>query len=111
MTYERKTSDIFTTTEFRNILKEFEDKSEYAKLLLRKRLPKDILQDDHINYFDKSQSEPTKISYLTPDRIESISQSEDDDFWSNSRRYKGKPGAFLNKVFKNVSGREGEKFV
>lgn len=111
MAYERKTSDIFTTTEFRNILKEFEDKSEYAKLLLRKRLPKDILQDDHINYFDKSNTEANKISYLTPDRIEGISQSEEDDFWSTSRRYKGKPGAFLNKVFKDVPGKEVEKFA
>ena len=111
MAYERKTSDIYITPEFKKVIELFADKSEYANLLLKKRLPKDILQDDHINYFDKSQSEPTKISYLTSDRIEKISQSDVHDFWTTSRRYKGNPGAFLNKVFKNVPGREVENFA
>lgn len=111
MPYERKTSDIYTTQEFRNILKIFADKSTYAKLLLKKRINKDMLQDDHINYFDISKSDMSKISYLTKDRIDLISQSEEDDFWSTSRRYKGKPGAFINKIFKDVPNKEVENFA
>jgi hypothetical protein len=111
MAYERKTSDIHTSEEFRKILNIFKEKSPFAKLLLQRRIPKNLLVDDHINYLDTSHTDPTKISYLTTDRIKLISQSTEDDFWTTSRRYKGKPGALLNKIFKDVPGKEVEDFA
>jgi hypothetical protein len=108
--YERKTADIFISEEFRKILKMFSDKSPIAKLLLKRRINKELLQEDYINFIDSSKTETDKISYLTQDRIEQISQSETHDFWTTSRRYKVKPGAFVNKIFKGIPGSEVEKF-
>ena len=73
--YERKTSDIFISDQFRNILEIFKDKSEIAKTLLYKRLNKDILADEHINFICVSKNDPTKISYLTQERIENTALS------------------------------------
>lgn len=111
MRYERKTSDIFIGEEFRKILNIFKDQSTIAKLLLSRRINKDLLQADHVNFIDISKTEMDKISYLTQDRIAQISQSDTHDFWTTSRRYKVKPGAFINKMFKNIPGREVEKFA
>jgi hypothetical protein len=111
MRYERKTSDIFIGEEFRKILNIFKDQSTIAKLLLSRRINKDLLQTDHVNFIDISKTEMDKISYLTQDRIAQISQSDTHDFWTTSRRYKVKPGAFINKMFKNIPGKEVEKFA
>ena len=111
MNRERKTSDIFISEDFRKILNIFKDQSTIAKLLLKRRIGKELLQADHINFIDISKTEMDKISYLTQDRISQISQSDVHDFWTTSRRYKSKPGAFINKIFKNVAGTEVEKFA
>ena len=99
MNRERKTSDIFISEDFRKILNIFKDQSTIAKLLLKRRIGKELLQADHINFIDISKTEMDKISYLTQDRISQISQSDVHDFWTTSRRYKSKPGAFINKIF------------
>ena len=90
--YERKTSDIFISDQLRNILEIFKDKSEVAKNLLYKRLNKDILVDEHINFICVSKNDPTKISYLSQDRIENIAKSETDDYWTTPKRFAFKPG-------------------
>lgn len=110
MPYERKTSDIQISDKFKSVLELFKDESEHAKLLLQRRILKSLLQEDHINYFDIAKSDVMKISYLSSDRIGTISQSDTFDFWSTNRRYMCKPGAFLNKVFKDVSNKDVEKF-
>ena len=109
--YERKTSDIFISDKFRNILEIFKDKSEVAKTLLYKRLNKDILVDEHINFICVSVNDPTKISYLTQDRIENIAKSETDDYWTTSKRFACKPGAFIGKILKDISPKEVENFA
>jgi len=110
-TYERKTSDIFISEQFRSILEIFSDKSEVARTLLHKRLNKDILVDENINFICVSKNDPTKISYLTQERIENISKSETDDYWTTSKRYACKPGAFVGKILKDISPKEVENFA
>lgn len=107
MAYERKTVDIFISEEMKNLLLQIEHDSFVAHLLLRKRHSKEDVVDNCINYISISQSDNTKISYLTPERVEQISE---DEYWSSSRRFQAKPGAFVSKVFKNISSRDIEKF-
>ena len=104
--YERKTSDIFISDQLRNILEIFKDKSEVAKNLLYKRLNKDILVDEHINFICVSKNDPTKISYLSQDRIENIAKSETDDYWTTPKRFACKPGGFVGKILKDISPKE-----
>lgn len=110
-TYERKTSDIFISEQFRSILEIFSDKSEVARTLLHKRLNKDILVDENINFICVSKNDPTKISYLTQERIENISKSETDDYWTTSKRYACKPGSFVGKILKDIPPKEVENFA
>lgn len=109
--YERKTSDIHISEEFRNLLEVFKDQSTIARDLLYRRLPKEVLSGEHINYITISSTDPTKISYLTQDRIDQLSQDPDYDFWSKSKRFHCKPGAFVSKVFREASPKEVEKFA
>ena len=107
MSYERKTIDIFISDELKNILQEIESESLVAHLLLKKRHPKEDIVEDNVNYISISSSDKRRISYMSHDRIDSIDESE---FWNSSRRYNGKPGAFISKVFKNIPAKEVEKF-
>jgi hypothetical protein len=109
--YERKTSDIFISDQFRNILEIFKDKSEVAQQLLYRRLNKEVLVDNYINFICVSKNDPTKISYLTNERIEVISKSETDDYWTSTKRYACKPGAFIGKILKDISPKEVENFA
>lgn len=107
MAYERKTYDLFISDELRDVLLEFESESEVAALLLKKRHDKEDLVENPINFVSISRDDNTKISYLTPDRMSTIDINE---YWTTSRRFQAKPGAFISKIFKNVSGKEVEKF-
>ena len=109
--YERKTSDIFISEQFRNILEIFKEKSEVAQLLLCRRLNKESLADNHINYICSSKNDPTKISYLTTERIEVIYDSDTDDYWTSTKRFACKPGAFIGKILKGISTKEVENFA
>lgn len=109
--YERKTSDIYISDQLRNILEIFKDKSKVAKTLLYRRVSKDILVDNHINFICVSTIDPTKISYLTPERIEIISKSDTEDYWTSPKRFACKPGSFIGKIFKDISQKEVENFA
>ena len=107
MTYTRKTADIFISEDLRQILKGFEHKSLVARLLLKSRHPKSNLVDGFVNYISISKTDATKISYLSPDRMAKIDPSE---YWTTSRRFIAKPGAFVLKIFKDIPNREVEIF-
>lgn len=107
MPYIRKTSDIFISEEFSEILHLMEGQSNIASLLLRRRHSVDSLVENHVNYISVSKSDKTKISYLTADKFNSV----DGNFWHSSRRVNIKPGSFLRKIFKDVSNVEVEKFA
>lgn len=108
--YERKTSDIYISSAIRNILYCFSDQCEIASLLLYKRIARELLNED-INYIDISQSDPTKISYLTGDRIKQIDQSSNEDYWTSKKRFICKPGKFAGKIFKDLEHKKIESFA
>ena len=105
--YERKTVDILISDDLRNILREIESESIVASLLLRKRHTKEDLVDSPVNYISISSQDKSKISYLTPDRMETL---DTDTYWTSSRRYHVKPGAFISKLFCGIPAKEVEKF-
>ena len=106
-TYQRKTIDLHISDDLRNILTEIESESMVAKLLLKKRHSIEDLVESPVNYISVSHDDKSKISYLTTDRINSL---EPDNYWTSNSRYKGKPGAFVGKLFKDIPAREVEKF-
>jgi hypothetical protein len=89
---------------------QFKDESEVANLLLRRRHLKEKVFENHVNFISISDSDASKISYLSHDRILNIQQSSTDDYWISSKRFHCKPGALVNKLFKNISSKEVEKF-
>lgn len=110
MSYIRKTADIFISEEFEKVLRKIQDNSEVARLLLKSRHNLDTLSDGFVNYISVAH-DPTKISYMTPDRITKIQETGDfDNIWKTSKRFSAKPGAFVKKLFKDVSNTEIEKF-
>ncbi len=109
MAYTRKTTDLITSNDLDYILHQMKDKSEVARLLLKQRHPVENLVDDHINYISISSTDKTKISYLTPERIETL-LSKGEDLWTSSKRFHIKPGSFISKIFKGVHPREVEIF-
>lgn len=107
MAYERKTYDIFISDELREVLSEIESLSLVASLLLKKRHDKEELVDSPINFISISREDRTKLSYLTQERMSTVDVSE---YWTSSRRFQVKPGSFITKLFKNIPGKEVEKF-
>lgn len=107
MPYERKTQDVLISKELKELLLEFSNDSVVAQLLLKKRHSKEDLVESPVNYISISTQDKTKISYMTVDRMSAIPE---DEYWTSSRRFQAKPGAFIGKIFKNVSGRDVEKF-
>jgi hypothetical protein len=107
MPYVRKTSDIHISDEMHRVLRQMEDNSEVARLLLRQRHPVESLVEDHVDYISISKSDKTKISYLPQDRMDKV----DGEYWHTSKRFNVKPGAFVSKVFVNIPEKEVEKFA
>ena len=108
--YIRKTVDLFISDKLRAVLEEFKDDSQVARMLLYRRIDKEDLQESTINYISISDSDVTKISYLTEDRIKKVEESSNNDYWTTSIRFHCKPGSFVGKMFKNISPKEVEKF-
>ena len=109
MSYTRKTADIIISNELEYILHQIKDQSEVARLLLKQRHPFENLVHNYVNYISVSNSDNTKISYLTTERIESL-VNNGEDLWGSSKRFHVKPGTFVSKVFKNVSLPEVQNF-
>jgi hypothetical protein len=109
MPYIRKTSDIITSHQLDSVLEEMKSNSEVARLLLKSRHSVENFVDNHINYIAISNSDATKISYLTQDRIDSLIL-KGEDLWTTPKRFHIKPGAFVGKLFKNIPQREVEIF-
>lgn len=94
--------------EFKNLLESISGKSLYARTILEGKIPLEEVVDEPINYIGISISDPSKLSYLTRDRFENISQ---DEIWSSSRRYQAKPSGILSKIFRKIDYAEMEKFI
>ena len=100
--------NILVSDELKEILEGIKTESVVAALLLKGEHNPEDLVDNHVNYISIGSHDRTKISYLTPERISTLSEGE---FWRTGRRYQGKPGAFVSKLFKNIDSREVEKFA
>lgn len=107
MPYERKTYDLFVSDELRAVLEQIKSESVVAELLLKRRHSKEDLVEDPVNFISISSQDPTRISYLTSERIGMIDES---DYWTSSRRFHMKPGGFISKVFSNISAKDVEVF-
>ena len=107
MPYERKTVDIYISDDLRNVLSVIESESLVAALLLKRRHNREDLADSYVNYISISKQDRTKLSYLSQDRIDSLDPQE---YWTSTRRYMAKPGAFISKLFNDVPAKEVEKF-
>lgn len=100
------TKQIIVSSNLKNILKEIESESVVARLLLMCEVPEDMIIENPVNYISMAHDK-TKISYLTVDRMSKMDESE---YWETSRRFSARPGAFVTKVFKNISSRDIEIF-
>jgi hypothetical protein len=107
MAYQRKTYDLFISDELRSVLEQIKSESVVADLLCKGRHSKEDLVEDPVNFISISSQDPTRISYLTTERIGMINES---DYWTSSRRFHMKPGGFISKVFKDVSAKDVEVF-
>jgi len=107
MPYERKTSDIFISDELKKILAEIESQSIVAAMLLKKRHSNEDLAEGFVNYISVSREDRGKISYLTSERTGAMDSTE---YWTSSRRFQAKPGAFVSKLFRDVSPKDVEAF-
>lgn len=108
MDYIRKTVDIYISDKLKDILLKFNDSSLVARMLLKKRHYIDELVDGYVNYISISNTDSSKISYLTQDRIKRIDNS---DYWMATTRFQIKPGSFINKIFCNIPVKEIEIFA
>jgi hypothetical protein len=101
------TKNIQISEKLKDVLLQFADNSSIAKTLLQNEFQSDLLKSSDINYLCVSSNDLTKISYLTEDRLQKISQ---DEIWTSPKRYHQKPGALISKIFKNFTAKEVEKF-
>lgn len=110
MPTQRTTIDITISQRLKDILIQFENESQVASLLLKGRHLKEDLVDNPVNFISLAVQDPSKVSYLTVERILDLEKEPGVDFWTTSRRFQARAGSFIGKVFKNISGREVEKF-
>ena len=108
--YIRKTSDIHISDKLRDLLTQFQSESEVAAKLLHRRIENSLLVEDHVNFISISDSDNTKISYLTSERIEQIKVDTNLDYWTTKKRFHCKPGSFVQKMFTDISQKEIENF-
>lgn len=99
---------IHLSPELSELLQSISSESIYANILLSGDINPEDVAEEPIDYLGLSTSDPTKLSYLTRDRMSNIQPNE---FWSSTKRYQGKPSVVLSKIFKNVNYTEFEKFT
>lgn len=101
--------DIFISDEMRSILNQFKSNSLVASLLLSESINEDNLVKDYVNYVSVSKDDVSKISYLSNERYR-VAIERGQDPWTTGHRYHVRPGAFINKIFKNIPAKEIEIF-
>ena len=103
--------NISISDELFDVVRRFSDQSVVANMLYKQRCSIDDLVDNHVDYISICKKDKNKISYLTKDRIDSISKNGESNFWSTSKRFVIRPGAFVRKIFKDIPEKEVEKFA
>jgi hypothetical protein len=98
---------ILISTELKEIFFQLKNDSYFVGLLLKDEIDETILAKNFVNYLSVSIDDPSKISYLSKDRIDKISEEE---YWGSSKRFHCKPGSLISKIFNNISSQEVERF-
>lgn len=102
-----------------SVLDKMKQSSVVADILHRigtgEEAPELSLDDDgspSIDYLSISSEDPTKISYLTPDRTRRIRSASDDEsvLWTSAWRYHGRPASVVARLLKSVSPKDLEVF-
>lgn len=102
-------TNIHLSDKLKNLLSKFKKTSNIAYTLSKEKIEMSSLVDNHIDYLSISEEDPTKISYLTKDRIELI-KTRNECLWTSPKRFHCKPGSFVLKIFKNASPKDIELF-
>lgn len=98
---------ILLSDELKSIMEEIKENSSVARLLLSEHNISD-LRKDYVNYLSISNLDKTKISYLTNERMDSI--SEELDPWTYNKRFFARPASVVNKIFKDIHDKDLEIF-
>lgn len=97
---------LVISEDLRSILIEMKDKCFLASKMLEENITD--TKPDFANYISIA-SDPTKLSYLTSDRLQKLNE-EGVDLWKTSSRYLGRPATVIRKIFENISDRDVEIF-
>lgn len=98
---------ILISDDLKQILTQLRNDSLFVDYLLKEEIEEKFLAKNFVNYLSVSIDDPSKISYLSKDRIGKISE---DEYWGSPKRFHCKPGSLISKIFNNISGQEVEKF-
>lgn len=101
---------IIISPELKEFLIQFAHNSQVASLLLKEDHPIEDLIENPVNFISLANGEPTKISYITQERIDQSIQKNLDPWTNHKLRFQAKPGSFVNKIFKNIPSKEIENF-
>jgi hypothetical protein len=110
-TNKKKTIDIHISPRLVNILEKFSVKSEIARMLLKVRFNKEDLVDDPIDFISISKEDPTKFTYLTPEKIYKAGTNDVEELWGNKSKIAAKPAVAIKKLFKEVHEKDVELFT
>lgn len=103
------TKRIEISDSVREVLLEIKDSSIIAKMILSD-ISNDDLVENYVDYLSISESDNTKISYLTADRVEKV-RKVGQDIWRTSARFHARPGSVVSKIFKNIAEKDVEIFA
>ncbi len=111
-TSKKKIIDLNISPKLVNILERISNKSEIAKRLLKFRFDKEELVEDPIDFISISKEDPTKLTYLTTEKIAKSGIDRDDieEIWTLNK-IPAKPGVAFKKLFKDVHEKDVELFT
>ncbi len=93
-----------------NILEKIDNKSEIARKLLKGKFNKEELINEHIDFISISKEDPSKLTYLTPDKILKSGLRDSNEIWKLNK-IPAKPGVAIKKLFKEISDKDVEIFT
>lgn len=91
-----------------NILTDIKDTSFIANELLKIDHSEESLHPEFVNYISISDTDPTKLSYISNSRFTNL--TSDQDPWACKGRYYARPGSTILKIFRKVSDKDVEIF-
>lgn len=111
-TNKRKIIDLHISPKLVSVLERISNKSEIARQLLKVKHNKEELVEDPINFISISKEDPTKLTYLTNDKIYKSGIDPDyiEDIWKLNK-IPAKPAVALKKLFKDIHEKDMDLFT